>query len=71
MSNWTFLPPLESMSPNNHGPVVVVTGYSLIVVTLLAVTIRIATTCNLKGGPGLDHAFLVVASVGVMNLSLS
>jgi hypothetical protein len=64
MSNSKLLPPLESMSPSNHGAAVVVTAYLLIVVTILFVTIRIATTYSLKGGPGLDHACLVLASVG-------
>lgn len=59
------------MSPNDHGAAVVVTGYMLIVVNILVVTIRIGTTYTLKGGPGLDHVFLVLALVGLTNLSLS
>ena len=57
------LPPLESISRENHGPAVVATAYVLIVVTLLFTTIRLATTIFLKRGFGYDDAFLVFAVV--------
>ena len=61
---FTLLPPLESMSPNGHGAAIVVTGYLLIVITILVITIQIATTYALKGRPGLNHEFLGLALVG-------
>ena len=60
----TLLPPLESISPDNHGAAVVATGYVLIVTTILFVVVRIATTFSLKRGAGLDDAFLFLATVG-------
>ena len=64
MSTSTLLPPLLSISAENQGAAVVATGYVLIVVTILAVTIRIATTFSLKRGVGFDDAFLFLATVG-------
>ena len=57
------LPPLESISPENHGPAVIAAAYVLIVVTLLFTIIRLATTFILKRGFGYDDAFLVFAVV--------
>jgi hypothetical protein len=57
------LPPLESISPENHGPAVVAAAYVLIVVAILFTTIRVATTFSLKRGFGFDDAFLALAAV--------
>ena len=59
----TPLPPLESISPENHGPAVIAAAYVLIVVTLLFITIRMLSTFTLKRGFGYDDVFLVFAAV--------
>ena len=59
----TSLPPLESISPENHGPAVIAAAYVLIVVTILFTAIRLGTTFSLKRGFGYDDAFLVFAAV--------
>jgi hypothetical protein len=57
------LPPLQALSPENQGPVVVVVGYILVSVTLLCTTIRVITFHTLKRGFGLDDAYLSSAAV--------
>jgi hypothetical protein len=59
----TPLPPLESISPENHGPAVIAAAYVLIVVTILFTAIRVATIFSLKRGFGFDDVFLGLAVV--------
>lgn len=57
------LPPLQQLSPENQGPIVVVVGYILVSVTILCTTIRVVTFHTLKRGFGLDDAYLSFAAV--------
>jgi hypothetical protein len=57
------LPPLQQLSPDNEGPVVVVVAYILVSLTILFSTIRVITFHTLKRGFGLDDAYLSFAAV--------
>jgi hypothetical protein len=63
------LPPLQPLSPENQGPVVVVVGYILVSVTILCTTIRVITFHTLKRGFGLDDAYLSFAAVRLPTLT--
>lgn len=57
------LPPLQQLSPDNQGPVVVVVAYILVSLTILCTIIRVVTFHTLKRGFGLDDAYLSIAAV--------
>lgn len=57
------LPPLQQLSPDNQGPIVVVVAYILVSLTILATIIRVVTFHTLKRGFGLDDAYLSMAAV--------
>lgn len=59
------LPPLQQLSPDNQGPIVVVVAYVLVSLTILCTTIRVITFHTLKRGFGLDDAFLSSAAVSL------
>jgi hypothetical protein len=59
------LPPLQKLSPDNQGPIVVVVAYILVSLTILFTTIRVITFHTLKRGFGLDDAYLSFAAVRV------
>jgi hypothetical protein len=58
------LPPLQELTADNRGPIVVVVRYIFVSLTLLFTTIRVITFHTLKRGFGLDDAFLSIAAVG-------
>lgn len=57
------LPPLQQLSPDNAGPIVVVVAYTLLSVTILFTTIRVITCHTLKRGFGVDDGYIVLAAV--------
>lgn len=57
------LPPLQELTSDNRGPIVVVVAYIFLTLTIVFTTIRIVTFHTLKRGFGLDDAYLLVAAV--------
>lgn len=67
------LPSLESSSPDNDGPTVVVIAYILLVLTALTVIGRVVSTLSRRGALERDDTCLVLATVSItsrLNTSL-
>ena len=57
------LPPLEKITPDNHGPYVIITDYILMFLTIIFVVIRLVARYITRRILRLDDFFLVTATV--------
>jgi hypothetical protein len=57
------LPPLQQLTPDNRGPIVVVVAYIFVTLTVVFTTVRVVTFHTLKRGFGLDDGYLSIAAV--------